>query len=189
MCLLSAASVFFAGKNGLIRPHASYGHAPKVALAAIFGYFAGKFSYVNQCADKFLTQLPDSNVADAIRKRRGMQPRERDQAEVLALQEQQEQVASMEADNRLANEKSQSSKGRTTYDELRRQHREQEQQQAGLLQQPSTGLLPGQQRTRQNPRQPSPQEEEDGADKDPMWAPPSKLRKKPTNKYGDEGFE
>jgi hypothetical protein len=39
--------------------------------AAIVGYFFGKVSYMETCRQKFLTELPNSNIAMAIRKARG----------------------------------------------------------------------------------------------------------------------
>jgi hypothetical protein len=44
--------------------------------ASILGYFVGKFSYADTCADKFLVEAPHSNIAQAIRKRRGIAPLE-----------------------------------------------------------------------------------------------------------------
>jgi hypothetical protein len=44
--------------------------------ASILGYFVGKFSYADTCADKFLVEAPNSNIAQAIRKRRGIAPLE-----------------------------------------------------------------------------------------------------------------
>ena len=42
----------------------------------VVGYFLGKFTYAETCADKFLTEAPDSNLAAAIRARRGLPPRD-----------------------------------------------------------------------------------------------------------------
>ncbi len=44
--------------------------------ASILGYFVGKFSYADTCADKFLVEAPNSNIAQAIRRRRGIAPLE-----------------------------------------------------------------------------------------------------------------
>jgi Ovarian carcinoma immunoreactive antigen (OCIA) len=46
-----------------------WGPAPKVGLAVIFGYFAGKVSYQQKCAEK-LMKLPNSPLADALRKKK-----------------------------------------------------------------------------------------------------------------------
>ncbi len=51
----------------------------QAVVGGVVGYFVGKFSYVNVCADKFLIQAPNSNMAAAIRAKRGMPPRERDE--------------------------------------------------------------------------------------------------------------
>ncbi len=75
LSILGGLGVFAAGKQGLLRPSPNYGMGPKIAIGSILGYFVGKFSYVNECADKFLTQAPDSHIADAIRQRRGLPPR------------------------------------------------------------------------------------------------------------------
>jgi hypothetical protein len=44
--------------------------------ASILGYFVGKFSYADTCADKFLVEAPNSNIAQAVRRRRGIAPLE-----------------------------------------------------------------------------------------------------------------
>ena len=48
-----------------------FGATPKMIGAAAFGYFLGKVSYMDACREKFLTQLPNSNISLAIRKARG----------------------------------------------------------------------------------------------------------------------
>lgn len=47
-----------------------FGYAPKMFGAAFVGYFTGKLSYQNVCAEK-LMQLPDSPVGEVLRKRKG----------------------------------------------------------------------------------------------------------------------
>jgi hypothetical protein len=37
----------------------------------IAGYLFGKASYMEPCRDKFLTQIPNSNISIAIRRARG----------------------------------------------------------------------------------------------------------------------
>ena len=54
-------------QNGYLSPSPKYGNRPKVILGSIIGYFLGKFSYANTCADKFLVEAPDSHIADMIR--------------------------------------------------------------------------------------------------------------------------
>ncbi len=200
LSILSGFAVLAAGRQGLIKPSPNYGFGPKIAVGAICGYFLGKFSYVNECADKFLTQAPDSNIAKAIRKKRGMPPRETEGAgptTTVAREswEQEQEQEQGQGQGRLEEDREEKPGG-TSYDELRRQHREQARQQQMLGRLP-TSQSPGtssqqqqqlqqqQQQQQEQGRWPQQRRDED----DPMWAPPSKMRKKPTNKYGDEGFE
>ena len=53
------------------RCFARFGVMPKMVGGAIIGYFFGKASYMETCRDKFLTQLPNSNIAIAIRRAKG----------------------------------------------------------------------------------------------------------------------
>ena len=48
----------------------------QVIAASILGYFVGKFTYADKCADKFLIEAPHSQIAQAIRLRRGIPPLE-----------------------------------------------------------------------------------------------------------------
>jgi hypothetical protein len=48
-----------------------FGATPKVLIASVVGYFLGKVSYMDTCREKFLTQVPNSNISIAIRKARG----------------------------------------------------------------------------------------------------------------------
>ena len=50
---------------------ARFGATPKVLIASVVGYFLGKVSYMDTCREKFLTQVPNSNISIAIRKARG----------------------------------------------------------------------------------------------------------------------
>merc|ERR1719447_291070 len=65
----------FGVRNGYLRPSLNYGSGPKAILAGTIGYFLGKASYVNVCADKFLVEAPDSHIADAVRFNRGIPTR------------------------------------------------------------------------------------------------------------------
>lgn len=56
-------------QKGYISGHSKYGSFPKVALACIVGYFVGKFSYQQRCAEKIM-QLPDSKLAEALRRKK-----------------------------------------------------------------------------------------------------------------------
>jgi hypothetical protein len=48
-----------------------FGATPKMIGAAAVGYFMGKVSYMDTCREKFLMQIPNSNISMAIRKARG----------------------------------------------------------------------------------------------------------------------
>lgn len=61
---------------GVLRPSARYGAIPKVAVAVVIGYFFGKFSYQQKCAEK-LMQLPNSQIGEMLRQRRKGMYRER----------------------------------------------------------------------------------------------------------------
>jgi len=72
-----AGAAHMAVQSGLLKPHASWGSRPKVILGTVLGYFLGKASYADACADKFLVEAPDTNIAEAIRVRRGVAPRDK----------------------------------------------------------------------------------------------------------------
>lgn len=55
--------------SGYLKPHIKWGPTPKVMLAVTAGYFIGKFSYQNVCAEKFM-KLPDSRLGEILRQRR-----------------------------------------------------------------------------------------------------------------------
>lgn len=76
---LLASGAHFGVIRGYLKPHPSWGARPKVILGSIVGYFLGKFSYVDVCADKFLAEAPDSNIAETIRARRGLASRRAEQ--------------------------------------------------------------------------------------------------------------
>ena len=38
-----------------------------MAAAGFLAYLVGKVSYANTCSERFLTELPDSNIAKQIR--------------------------------------------------------------------------------------------------------------------------
>ena len=186
--------------NGSLKPHTKWGSKPKVFLGATIGYFLGKFSYVNACSDKFLVEAPDSNIADMIRIRRGMTPRniqESSDAEQQQpaygdgyggfpppVQQQSPIYTNPNSPTYDPNQGQQSSL--SGYDELRRKNRE---SQPGFSPSYQRQLDPGQSLSsspnlQSLPMQPPPPS--------PDSAPPSKLRPLPrssNNKYGDEGFE
>jgi len=62
-------STYYAVKTGYLQPNPRFGAVPKIMVSVVVGYFLGKFSYQSKCAEK-LMQLPNSHVADILRKRR-----------------------------------------------------------------------------------------------------------------------
>ncbi|XP_055624310.1 OCIA domain-containing protein 1 isoform X2 [Toxorhynchites rutilus septentrionalis] len=60
---------WYAIQRGLLKPNVRFGAAPKVMLGVTIGYFVGKVSYQNRCAEKIM-QIPNSRLADIIRQRR-----------------------------------------------------------------------------------------------------------------------
>ncbi|CAN2388461.1 Ovarian carcinoma immunoreactive antigen (OCIA) [Pristimantis euphronides] len=56
-------------QRGKITTSSRFGSFPKLAFAAVFGFLAGKFSYIGTCKDKFL-KLENSQVAQVIRQER-----------------------------------------------------------------------------------------------------------------------
>ena len=190
------ASVVHLGvQRGFIKPSLNYGSRPKVILGGIVGYFLGKASYVNVCADKFLVEAPDSHIADAVRFNRGIPTRNPN-----FEQEMKSRAGMVGVDSNASGgggggfqpqspiynnpnsptyippgdqQQQQAGAGEplSGYDELRRRNREGAGGQPGF----SVPLSPP-------PPPPPPPSAEAG--------PPSKLRPtQPLNKYGDEGFE
>ncbi|XP_068203456.1 OCIA domain-containing protein 1 [Palaemon carinicauda] len=70
MAAALTTAAFIAMRKGVLKVSERYGYSPKMLGAALLGYFAGKFSYQNACAEK-LMRLPDSPVGEALRKRKG----------------------------------------------------------------------------------------------------------------------
>ncbi|XP_034106140.1 OCIA domain-containing protein 1 [Drosophila albomicans] len=60
---------YFGVKNGYIQGNGKYGAVPKVVLGVILGYFVGKFSYQQKCAEKIM-RLPNSRLGEILRQRR-----------------------------------------------------------------------------------------------------------------------
>lgn len=56
-------------QRGYLKPNANYGSGPKVFAAVVVGYFLGKLSYQQKCAEKIM-QLPNSRLAEALRRRK-----------------------------------------------------------------------------------------------------------------------
>lgn len=77
LSLAMSTAVQVAGKFGVLKKY-SFG---KAFAAGMVGFGIGKLSYVSACEDKFLRELPRSQVSQLIRKRRGLQPLEIDPSE------------------------------------------------------------------------------------------------------------
>jgi len=60
---------YFGVKNGYLQGHVKYGAVPKVVMGVILGYFVGKFSYQQKCAEKIM-RLPNSHLGELLRQRR-----------------------------------------------------------------------------------------------------------------------
>lgn len=56
-------------QRGFLSASPKFGAGPKVLAAVITGYFLGKLSYQQQCAEKIM-RLPNSRLAEALRKRK-----------------------------------------------------------------------------------------------------------------------
>ncbi|XP_013069926.2 OCIA domain-containing protein 1-like isoform X1 [Biomphalaria glabrata] len=66
------AGAYYMVKTGKWTPHPKFGAIPKMIITGGFGYFTGKLSYLPTCQKKILEQIPNSNLAAAIRKSRGL---------------------------------------------------------------------------------------------------------------------
>nr|NP_001299116.1 OCIA domain-containing protein 1 [Papilio xuthus]BAM18551.1 conserved hypothetical protein [Papilio xuthus] len=60
---------YAAVQNGHLRPNPRFGAFPKVTLAVVMGYFIGKLSYQQACAEKLMA-LPGSYIGQILRDRR-----------------------------------------------------------------------------------------------------------------------
>ncbi|XP_013162389.1 PREDICTED: OCIA domain-containing protein 1 isoform X1 [Papilio xuthus] len=66
---LFATLTYAAIRNGHLRPNPRFGAFPKVTLAVVMGYFIGKLSYQQACAEKLMA-LPGSYIGQILRDRR-----------------------------------------------------------------------------------------------------------------------
>ncbi|XP_026742239.1 OCIA domain-containing protein 1-like [Trichoplusia ni] len=62
-------ATYLAVQKGHLRPNPRFGPFPKVTLAVMVGYFIGKLSYQQACADKLMA-LPGSYIGQLLRERR-----------------------------------------------------------------------------------------------------------------------
>ncbi|ALC41399.1 asrij [Drosophila busckii] len=60
---------YFGVKNNYLQGNGKYGAVPKVVMGVILGYFVGKFSYQQKCAEKIM-RLPNSRLGEILRQRR-----------------------------------------------------------------------------------------------------------------------
>jgi len=67
--LLMGSAVAFAMKKGRIKMNKKYGIWPKTLIVGSLGFVLGFISNSYSCAQKFLTELPDSKTAKKFRKR------------------------------------------------------------------------------------------------------------------------
>ena len=181
-------------QRGFVRPSLNYGSGPKVILGGILGYFLGKASYVNVCADKFLVEAPDSHIADAVRFNRGIPTRNPNFEE--EMKSRAGMIGGVGSDSGGFQHQSPiyNNPNSPTYIPPG-DHQQQQQQEGG---EPLTGYDELRRRNREGagapgfvipPSLPVPPPPPPSADS----GPPSKLRpirpSSSTNKYGDEGFE
>ncbi|CAF4743185.1 unnamed protein product [Pieris macdunnoughi] len=66
---LFATVTYAAVKYGHFKPNPRFGAFPKVTLAVIVGYFLGKLSYQQACAEKLMA-LPGSYIGQLLRERK-----------------------------------------------------------------------------------------------------------------------
>lgn len=66
---LFATVTYAAIRAGHLKPNARFGAVPKVTFAVMAGYFLGKLSYQQACAEKLMA-LPGSYIGQLLRERR-----------------------------------------------------------------------------------------------------------------------
>lgn len=60
---------YFGVKHGYLKPNVKFGAFPKILAGVVFGYFLGKFSYQQKCAEKIM-RLPGSKLGELIRQKK-----------------------------------------------------------------------------------------------------------------------
>ncbi|RUS89185.1 hypothetical protein EGW08_003064 [Elysia chlorotica] len=68
-CMIGAQGMV---RSGYWSAHPRFGAFPKMIITGGVGYFIGKIMYLPVCQQKILEQLPHSNLANAIRKSKGI---------------------------------------------------------------------------------------------------------------------
>jgi len=210
MSAILGATAHLLVKSGSLLPNARYGSVPKVILGTFTGYFLGKVSYANICADKFLAEAPNSEIAQLVRQRRGLPPLEAEdsrQQQNNAPPPVSQETTVPSPDAVLPEE----SAAVSTYDDLRKKNREESKLQSEKdNQQPSlylskidpppnaSQLPPSASESNPLPSRPSSQNSSDpktssqGSNSTPsssLHIPSSVNKPTAKNKYGDEGFQ
>ncbi|KAF9807661.1 hypothetical protein SFRURICE_008874 [Spodoptera frugiperda] len=62
-------AAYYAAQKGYLKPNPRFGPFPKVTLAVVVGYFIGKMSYQQACAEKLMA-LPGSYIGQLLRERK-----------------------------------------------------------------------------------------------------------------------
>ncbi|XP_055855213.1 OCIA domain-containing protein 1 [Episyrphus balteatus] len=62
-------SAYFGVKHGYLKPNVKFGALPKVMVGVIVGYFLGKFSYQQKCAEKIM-RIPGSKLGEMLRQKK-----------------------------------------------------------------------------------------------------------------------
>jgi len=205
---IGVIGVRYLSSIGKLKPSPMFGNYMKYVGAVAVGYFIGKFSYLGKCREK-LMKLPNSEIAEALRKNYGGKRQFEVMQEMVQLPEVNVgggdqgyapiregsdmytspdftvsgQNAQQGADEHAAQKPS------TTYDDLRRRNREEYlRQQFGA---------PGQQQQQpQQPQQQQPQQQQQTQSSYEQqqkskfsYGPPTPQQPPPTTKYGDRDFK
>ncbi|XP_071446634.1 OCIA domain-containing protein 1 [Hetaerina americana] len=67
-CLLGLGA-FYGVNAGFLKKNPRWGPTPKIAIGVVIGYFMGKISYQERCAEKIM-QLPNSKLAEYLRQKK-----------------------------------------------------------------------------------------------------------------------
>jgi len=62
-------AAYYAVRGGYLKGSIKYGPTPKTVVAVIIGYFIGKFSYQNKCAQKIMA-IPGSKLGEMLKMKR-----------------------------------------------------------------------------------------------------------------------
>merc|ERR1719151_185002 len=196
------------GPRYFVQLHTMCSNCSQVILGVIVGYFVGKFSYADACADKFLVQAPDSDIAEAVRQRRGLPLRHPERAAERQKQRELEEQQWQQPQQQLGNNGAPARNMREAQLRQQQQWAQQQLQHQGEAEIQLGGgesydelrkrnrMTPGYQVA---PPPAAPQQDESSVFQQlnipppppPVAShPPSSSRQGgSTNKYGDEGFE